>query len=106
MTELELLVVIVGGMLVTYATRLSFTVLIPPEHMPPALKRGLTYIPPAVLAAILLPAVLLVEGSLVITPGNHQLVAAIAATFVAWRLRNTWLTIGSGLLVLWLLTVV
>ena len=62
--------------------------------------------PPEVLSAILLLAVVLVDGSRAIPPANHQLVKTIAATIVAWRLCNTWLTIGSGLLVLWFLTLV
>ena len=105
MSEAEILVVIVGGMLVTYAARLSFTVLIPAERMPPFLRRGLVYIPPAVLSAILVPAVVYVEGTLTLSLTNHQLIAAVAATLVAWRIRNTWITIGSGLVVLWLLSV-
>ena len=106
MTEIELLIIIIGGMLVTYTTRLAFTVLIPPERMPQLLNRGLKFIPPAVLSAILVPAVLIVEGSVAITPNNHQLIAAIVATLAAWRLRNTWITIGVGLVVLWILSVI
>lgn len=104
MNEIELWVIILGGMAVTYLIRLSFVVIIPPEQMPEVLGRGLVYIPPAVLAAILFPELVLADGAVNLSLSNYQLLAGIVAAVVAWRLKNTWLTIGSGMLVLWLLT--
>ncbi|MFV1858095.1 MAG: AzlD domain-containing protein [Anaerolineales bacterium] len=104
MPNAEIWLIIVGGMAVTYLTRLSFTVLIPPDRLSPTFSRGLVYIPPAVLAAIVLPELLLVDGELTISSTNFQLLAGALATLVAWRFKNTWLTIASGLLALWLLT--
>ena len=106
MSNLEIWIVILGGMVVTYLTRLSFTVLIQPDRLSPTFSRGLIYIPPAILAAIVLPELILVEGQIVISHGNHQLLAGALAALVAWRLKNTWLTIASGMLALWLLTTV
>ncbi|MFQ5922828.1 MAG: AzlD domain-containing protein [Anaerolineales bacterium] len=103
MSNAEIWLIIVGGMVVTYLTRLSFTVLVPPDRLSPTFSRGLVYIPPAVLAAIVLPELLLVEGNITISPTNFRLMAGVLATLVAWRFKNTWLTIASGLLALWLL---
>ena len=102
MSNAEIWLVILGGMIVTYLTRLSFTVLVPPDRLSPVFSRGLVYIPPAVLAAIVLPELLLAEGQIAISSSNHQLLAGILAALVAWRLKNTWLTIASGMLALWL----
>ena len=104
MSDLEIWVVILGGMVVTYFTRLLFTVLVPPTRLSPTFSRGLIYIPPAILAAIVLPELILMEGQIVISHGNPQLLAGALAALVAWRLKNTWLTIASGMLALWLLT--
>ena len=104
MSSLEIWLVILAGMVVTYLTRLSFTVLVPPDRRSPAFGRGLIYIPPAVLAAIVLPELILVDGEIAILLTNHQLVAGSLAALIAWRLKNTWLTIASGMLALWLLT--
>ncbi|GMR10232.1 MAG: hypothetical protein BMS9Abin28_1053 [Anaerolineae bacterium] len=104
MSSLEIWLVILGGMAVTYLTRLSFTVLIPPDRLSPTFSRGLVYIPPAVLAAIVLPELLLVDGEVAISSTNFQLLAGALAALVAWRFKNTWLTIASGLLALWMLT--
>ena len=104
MSDAEIWLIILGGMVVTYATRLSFTVLVPPDRLSPAFTRGLIYIPPAVLSAIILPELLLVDGQVTISLTNSKLIAGALAAFIAWRFKNTWLTIGSGLLALWLLT--
>ena len=104
MSSAEIWLIILGGMVLTYLTRLSFTVFVPPDRLPATFARGLIFIPPAVLAAIVLPELLLVERQLSLTLQNHELIAGVVATLVAWRTKNTWLTIASGMLALWLLS--
>jgi branched-subunit amino acid transport protein len=104
MSETQIWLIILGGMVTTYLTRLSFVSLIPQERLPLLFRRGLQYIPPAVLAAIVFPELLVRGGDLNITPQNHRLLAGLVASLVAWRLKNTWLTIASGMIALWLLT--
>lgn len=104
MSSPEIWLIIVGGTILTYLVRLSFTVLVPPDRLSPIFSRGLVYIPPAVLAAIVLPELLLVEGEITISFANPELVSGIMATLVAWRLKSTWVTIATGMVALWLLT--
>ena len=104
MTSLEIWAAIAGGMMVTYLTRLSFLLFIPADRMPAIAQRALTYAPPSVLAAIILPEVLLEAGKLSLTPANPRLLAATAAAIVAWRTKNTWLTMLLGMLALWVAT--
>ena len=103
MSELQIWLIILGGMIVTYITRLSFIMFIPPDRMPDIVGRGLRTIPPAVLAAILLPELVLTEGALNISFANPRLMAGLIAALFAWRLRNTWLTIAAGMIALWIL---
>jgi branched-subunit amino acid transport protein len=103
LVESTVWLVILGGMAATYLTRLSFILLIPTERVPQFLRRLMKYIPPAVLSAILLPELVIQDGMLDLTLSNHRLMAGIIAALVAWRLKNTWLTIASGMLALWLL---
>jgi len=80
----------------TYAMRASFLAF---AHrvatVPPALARILRQIPPAVLAAIVLPALL--------RPGGHldlfqpRIVAGIVSALVAWRTRSVALTLLVGM---------
>jgi branched-subunit amino acid transport protein len=100
---LYLWTIIIGGMLVTYATRLSFILLIPQERVPDLIKRALRYVPPAVLATLILPDLLLSNGSVQLSLQNFRLLAGVLAALVSWRTKNTWLTIGVGMIALWLL---
>lgn len=103
MSKPEIWLIIVGGTILTFLIRLSFTVVIPPDRLSPTFSRGLVYIPPAVLAAIVLPEVLLVEGEVAISLNNPELVSGMLAALVAWRLKSTWVTIATGMVALWLL---
>ena len=63
----------------------------------------LGFIPPAVLAALVIPAFALPGGHLPFPEGWDRLVAGAAALLVAWRFRSILATISTGLCVLWLL---
>jgi branched-subunit amino acid transport protein len=104
MNMLSIWGIILGGTVVTYAIRLSFIAFIPQERVPALFQRGLRYVPPAVLAALITPELLRPTGTLDISFDNPRLIAGIFAAIVAWRTRNTWLTILIGMAVLWLLS--
>jgi branched-subunit amino acid transport protein len=72
--------------------------------MPPLLARALRHVPAAMLTAIVVPAIVFAApGVLRLGLGNVKLIAALMAGIVAWRWRNTLLTIGVGMGALWLL---
>lgn len=96
--------IIIAGMLVTYAIRLSFIALVPQERLPDLFRRSLRYVPPAVLAALITPELFRPAGPFDISLGNHRLLAGTLAAIIAWRSRNTWLTIATGMVALWLLS--
>jgi branched-subunit amino acid transport protein len=104
MTEVWL-IIILGGIL-TYLTRLSFILLVPPERLPEAFRRGLRLVPPAVLSALILPELLFRDETLNFNFQNERLLAGVIAAIIAWRTRNTWLTIGVGMLMLWGLSLI
>jgi branched-subunit amino acid transport protein len=94
------LMMLIAG-IVTYATRLSFILLVGQRQVPPLARRALRFVPPAVLTAIIVPEIMLQNGQLAITPGNARLLAGLLAILVAWRTRNALLTIVVGMLALW-----
>lgn len=96
------LVLILGGAL-TFLTRLSFIYLLGRVETPPVIKQALRFVPPAVLSAIIAPEVLMVDGSLNLSLSNLRMLAALAATLVAWYSKNALLAIISGMLALWAL---
>ncbi len=89
--------------LLTYATRLSFIYLFGRRQIPAQVKRGLRFVPPAVLSALIFPELFLPEGTLDISFGNERLIAGIIAALVAWRSGNTVATIVVGMAALLLL---
>ncbi|MEO6317974.1 MAG: AzlD domain-containing protein [Acidimicrobiales bacterium] len=80
----------------TYAMRASFLVF---AHrladVPPKAQRLLRQIPPAALAAIVIPALLRPEGSLDLW--QPRFVAGVVAALVAWKTRNIALTLVVGI---------
>jgi branched-subunit amino acid transport protein len=97
------LVMLLGGAL-TFAMRLSFIYLLGRIRMPDLLQRALRYVPPAVLTALIAPALFFPGGALDASPGNNRLLAGLAAVIVAWRTKNTLWTILAGMGVLLILT--
>jgi len=98
---MSLWLTLLGMGLVTYAIRLSLILLIGRIELPLIVQRALRFVPPAVLAAIIVPALLLPAGTLDISLGNARLIAGLCAALVAWRTRNILVTIVVGLAVLW-----
>jgi branched-subunit amino acid transport protein len=102
-SQIAIWLAILGGMLATYTTRLSFILLVPPDRMPPWFRRGLRFVAPAVLAGLVSTELVGTPGSLNLTADNHKLLAGAIAALVAWRSRNAWLTILTGMAALWIL---
>jgi branched-subunit amino acid transport protein len=90
------LVMLIGGLL-TFATRLSFILLLERVRMPDWFRRGLRFVPVAVLSAIILPDLVSPNGSLFLSWRNPQLLAGLAAILVAWKTKNVILTILAGM---------
>ena len=95
---------IFGMTLVTFAVRYPVLALVGKIPLPDPIFRSLKYVPPAVLTAIIVPAVLMPEGNIDLALGNAPLFAGILAGIVAWRSRNLLLTIVLGMLALWVWT--
>jgi branched-subunit amino acid transport protein len=89
----------------TYAIRLSVLVFVPHTALPPIARQALRFVTPAVLTAIMLPAVVYTRGAgaFDLGFGNERLIAAIIAAAVAWATRSVWPTIAVGMASLWLL---
>ena len=96
------IVMLLAG-LITYATRLSFIQVFAHQDINPLILRALRFVPPAVLTAIIFPEVLMHDGGMNANLGNYRLIASLFAILVAWRTKNTLLTILAGMTVLWLL---
>jgi branched-subunit amino acid transport protein len=90
------LVMLLAGLL-TFGTRLSFILLLDRIKVTGWFRRGLRFVPAAVLSAIILPELVTRNAVLDITLRNPQLYAGALAILVAWRTKNVLLTIIVGM---------
>jgi branched-subunit amino acid transport protein len=93
---------ILGMMLVTFATRYPVLAVLSRRQLPEAFKRALEYVPPVVLTAIIVPEVLAPDGEVWVSLSNNALGASLVAALVAWRTKNLLATIVVGMVVFWL----
>lgn len=95
--------VILAVSAVTFTMRMSFIAVVKPHAIPPAVQRLLRYVAPAVLAAIVVPPILIRADALDLGPDNPRLVAAAVAVVIAWFGRSVVATVAGGMGTLWLM---
>ncbi len=100
MTRQEL-ILIIGMTAVTFGVRYPVLAITGRISLPRSMTDALKFIPPAVLTAIIVPAVLMPGGEFDIGYTNAYLIAGSIAAVVAWRRQNLLLTIGVGMGVFW-----
>jgi branched-subunit amino acid transport protein len=100
---LSIWLVILGVSACTFLLRASFIVFANPQKFPRRFRQALTFVPPAVLAAIVAPGLLLPQGALDLGPDNPRWIAGLIAIVVGARTRNALAAIATGMAALWLL---
>ena len=97
------IVMIIAG-IITFSTRFSMFNKSIAKKMPAWVETPLHYVPTALLTAIIVPEVLINEGTINFSIfENLRIMAACFAVFIALISRNVIATIASGLICLWLL---
>ena len=99
------LIVIAMG-IVTFGIRLVPIVLLGRIEIPLVIQRALRFVPPAVLTAIVVPELLYHNNQVDVSLTNVRLLAGLIAIVVAWRTKNALITIGAGMIALWVLSAI
>jgi len=94
---------IAGVSLSTFALRASFILFVDPHRFPHWFRQALKFVPPAVLAAIVAPGLLMTEGRLDLSLANPRLVAGLVAIAATLRVRNAFAAIATWMATLWAL---
>ena len=97
MSEGTVLITLLGMALVTYLPRLLPAWFLRGKQLPAFVKSWLKYVPVAVLAALLLPSLMVEDGGLNLDWNNLYLWASIPAVFVAWKTKNMFATVLTGM---------
>jgi branched-subunit amino acid transport protein len=92
---------ILGMMVVTFGARYPVLAILSQTPLPKGIFRALNYVPPAVLTAIIVPAILLPDGEISFSLNNAPLFAGIISMIIAWRSKNLLLTIVLGMGAFW-----
>jgi len=94
---------IAGVTLSVYLLRASFILFADAQRFPHRFRQALKFVPPAVLAAIVLPGLVMPHAAFDMTLANPRWIAGALAIVLAVATRNATATIGIGMLALWLL---
>ena len=89
--------IILGMAIVTYLPRLFPVLFLSSRDLPRVVIIWLKYIPAAVLAALLLPSVVLTENKLDLGLDNLFLLAALPTLVVAWKTRSLFASVLVGM---------
>ncbi len=103
---MTLWLIILGMGIVTFGIRLVPIVLLGRIEIPLVVQQALRFVPPAVLTAIVVPELLYHSNQIDLSLANLRLLAGLIAIIVAWRTKNALLTIGVGMIALWVLSAV
>ena len=88
---------------VTYLCRALFTVSVSRAQISPWWENYLSFIPFAVLTALVTPYILIPAPAASLSLVNPWSLAGAVTFFVSWRTRNLILSVGVGLAVFWVL---
>lgn len=79
-----------------------FLCFIPSHKLPSFLEKTLRYIPPAALSALVAPSIIYAKGSEGLVISFPRILAGCLAFLVALKSRNIFMTIVSGMIMLWI----
>lgn len=91
------MLVIIGSAIVTYLPRMLPLVMLSKIKMPDLVLRWLSFVPPAVLSALLLPDLLLVNQRVDFSFSNLKLLAAFPTLAVAVKTRSMMAALITGM---------
>jgi len=88
---------IIGMLVVTYIPRVAPLLALASKSLPEPMVRWPSYVPTAVLSALLFPSLVLKENRFDFSPENYFLWAAIPAFLLAWKTKSFFGTVALGM---------
>ena len=95
--HLALILCIAGCTAVTLLSKLLPVTFLKGDNLPVVLRHWLSFVPVAVMAALVGPDVFFYEGHFNAGPSNLFLMVALPSLLVAWWSKNYFLTIAFGI---------
>ncbi|MCH5277869.1 MAG: AzlD domain-containing protein [Desulfovibrionaceae bacterium] len=98
MTNLDFALCTFGMILGTALPRVLPMTLLADRPMPPGVRRWLSFVPAAILSALVAPDIFLHDGALFLSMDNMFLLAALPTILVAWKTRSLFATLAAGMI--------
>ncbi|WP_374287513.1 AzlD domain-containing protein [Desulfovibrio desulfuricans] len=95
--NVALLLCLFGSVAVTLLPKILPVTFLKGDSLPPLLRHWLSFVPVAVMAALVGPDVFFYEGHFNAGPSNLFLMVSLPSLLVAWWTKNYFLTIAFGL---------
>jgi branched-subunit amino acid transport protein len=86
---------------ITLTFRASFIVFANAERFPEWFRRALSFVPPAVIVALIVPGLVIPAGKDTLDLLQPRFAAGVIALAIAWTTRNMLVTLSAGMLSLW-----
>jgi branched-subunit amino acid transport protein len=99
MDQKTIFLTILGMMVVTYLPRVLPVWYLSSRSLPPLLTSWLRYVPVSVMAAMVLPSLVIQDQQISVGLDNVFLLAAFPTLLVAWRTKSLFGAVLSGMLV-------
>lgn len=97
MDQTIILLTTLGMSVVTYLPRALPMLFLPDRHVSPVVKTWLKLVPVAILTALLVPSLILVDERISLRWDNLFLWAAVPTAYIAWRTRSLLITLLFGM---------
>jgi branched-subunit amino acid transport protein len=97
MDQQTIFLTILGMMAVTYIPRALPLLVLARRSLPEAVIRWLSFIPAAVLSAMLLPALTITDQGFDLSVRNVFLLAALPSFLISWKTRSAVATVAVGM---------
>ncbi len=95
--DMDLFLTIIGCAVVTAVPRVLPLMYLSVESLPQASLRWLSFVPVAVMAALLFPDILTTDDKLFVSVDNTYLLAAIPSLLMAWYTKSFFGTIACAM---------
>lgn len=86
--SIKMMFIILGAGLVTYCTRFPLMVLTSKGELSPKLTKFMSFIAPAILTSLIVPAIFIRQGRVDISFNNHYIIATVITTLSVYFSKN------------------
>ena len=95
--DTKTVLVILGAGLVTYCTRFPLMIISGKGAIPPKLTKLMSFIAPAVLTSLIVPAIFIRQGSIDISFHNKYIIASVITALAAYISKKMLVSVLTGI---------